>query len=101
MEWMQLKMCQWSEREKQILYINAYMWNLERWYWWNYVQGSNGDRHREQTYRLSAGVAGRKGWDGWESNIETYITIFKIDSQWECALWLKELKPGLCNNLVR
>ena len=23
-----------SEREKQILYINAYMWNLEKW--WNY-----------------------------------------------------------------
>ena len=21
-----------SEREKQILYINAYMWNLETWY---------------------------------------------------------------------
>ena len=21
-----------SEREKQILYINAYMWNLEKWY---------------------------------------------------------------------
>ena len=23
-----------SEREKQILYMNAYIWNLERWYWW-------------------------------------------------------------------
>ena len=43
---------------------------------------------------------GKAGMDG-ESNIETYITIFKIDSQWEFALWLKELKPGLCNNLVR
>ena len=21
-----------SEREKQLLYINAYMWNLEKWY---------------------------------------------------------------------
>ena len=21
-----------SEREKQILYINVYMWNLEKWY---------------------------------------------------------------------
>ena len=21
-----------SQREKQILYINAYMWNLEKWY---------------------------------------------------------------------
>ena len=24
--------CSKSEREKQISYINAYMWNLEKWY---------------------------------------------------------------------
>ena len=34
-----------------------------------------------------------------ESNIEVYKTICKIDSQWEFALWLRELKSGLCNNL--
>ena len=34
-----------------------------------------------------------------ESNIETYNTICKIDSQWEFAVWLRELKQGLCNNL--
>ena len=33
-----------------------------------------------------------------ESNIEVYKTICKIDSQWEFALWLRELKQGLCNN---
>ena len=43
MEWMQLKMCQGSEREKQILYINAYMWNLEKLYRWTYLQGRNRD----------------------------------------------------------
>ena len=32
-----------SEREKQILYIKAYIWNLERWYWWIHLQGSSGD----------------------------------------------------------
>ena len=26
-----------SEREKQILYINAYKWNLEKWYGWAYM----------------------------------------------------------------
>ena len=30
-----------------------------------------------------------------ESNMETYITIFKIDSQWEFAVCLRELKQGL------
>ena len=32
-----------SEREKQISYINEYIWNLERWYWWTYLQGNSGD----------------------------------------------------------
>ena len=34
-----------------------------------------------------------------ESNIETYITICKIDSQWKFAVWLRTLKQGLCINL--
>ena len=31
--------------------------------------------------------------------METYITICKIDSQWEFAVWLRKLKQGLCINL--
>ena len=34
-----------------------------------------------------------------KSNMETYITVCKIDSQWEFAVWLRKLKPGLCINL--
>ena len=34
-----------------------------------------------------------------ESNMETYITICKIDSQREFAEWLRKLKQGLCINL--
>ena len=34
-----------------------------------------------------------------KSNVETYITICKIDSQWEFAVWLRKLKKGLCINL--
>ena len=34
-----------------------------------------------------------------KSDMETYITIYKIDSQWEFAVWLKKLKQGLCMNL--
>ena len=34
-----------------------------------------------------------------KSNMETYITINKIDSQWEFAVWLRKLKQGLCINL--
>ena len=34
-----------------------------------------------------------------ESNMESYITICKIDSQWEFAVFLREFKQGLCNKL--
>ena len=34
-----------------------------------------------------------------KSNMETYINICKIDSQWEFAVWLRKLKQGLCINL--
>ena len=33
-----------------------------------------------------------------KSNMETYITKCKIDSQWEFAVWLRKLKQGLCIN---
>ena len=34
-----------------------------------------------------------------KSNMETYITICKLDSQQEFAVWLKKLTQGLCINL--
>ena len=34
-----------------------------------------------------------------KSNMETYITISKIESQREFAVWLRKLKQGLCINL--
>jgi len=36
-----------------------------------------------------------------KSNMETYITICKIGSQWEFAVWLRKLKQGLCIHLER
>ena len=34
-----------------------------------------------------------------KNNMETYITICKIDSQWEFAVWLRKVKQGHCTNL--
>ena len=34
-----------------------------------------------------------------KSNMETYITVCKIESQREFAVWLRKLKQGLCINL--
>ena len=32
-----------SEREKQIWYINTHIWNLQKLYWWTYLQGRKKD----------------------------------------------------------
>ena len=37
-----------SHQGRPISSINAYIWNLERWYWWTYLQGKM-EMHREQT----------------------------------------------------
>ena len=34
-----------------------------------------------------------------ESNIEIYNTLCKTESQRDFAVWLRELKQGLCNRL--
>ena len=71
-----------SEKEKQISYIITYTWNPERWYWWNYLQGSNGGTDIENRLMdIGAGEETEGGMYG-KSNLETYITIYKIDSQW-------------------
>ena len=55
------------------------------------------NRHREQTY--GHGERGGEGKMYGESNMETYFTICKIDSQREFAVWLRKLKQGLYINL--
>ena len=54
-------------------------------------QGRN--THREQTY--GHGERGGEGEMYGKSNMETYITICKLDSQQEFAVWLRKLKQGL------
>ena len=81
--------------EKQILYTNAYIWNLERWYWWIYLQGNNGDSDIDKRLTNMGVEAGRRGWNKWrEYSGNIYIlhfTICKIYSQREFAVWLREL----------
>ena len=56
------------------------------------------NRHREQTYG-HRGEGEGEGEKYGESNMETYITICKIDSQWEFAVRVRKLKEGFCINL--
>ena len=45
---------------------------------------------KKQTY--GNGERGGEGEMYGKSNMETYITICKTDSQWEFAVWLRKLK---------
>ena len=124
-----------SKREKQIPYINAYICNLEKWYWWTYLQGSNGDADTENKLvdTVREGEAGtngessmetegaNRGWDGWLASPTLWTWVWvssrsrwwtgkpgglqsmglqrrsgwtecRIDSQWELAVWLRQLK---------
>ena len=42
--------CSKSEREKQISYVNVYIWNLEKWYRWTYLQVRSRDADAENGY---------------------------------------------------
>ena len=55
------------------------------------------NRHREQTY--GDGERGGEGEMHGKSNMQTHISMCKIDSQREFAACLRELKQGLCINL--
>ena len=68
-----------SEREKQVSYINAYMWNLEKWYRWTYLQSRNRDTDVEKKRMDTKGEEGM--WDelgNWDWHI--YTTMYKIDN---------------------
>ena len=64
------------------------------------MQGSNGDTDiGNRPANVVGGGEEGEGETYGESNMETYITTRKIDNQWEFAVWFRELKLGLCNNL--
>ena len=73
---------------------NKCIWNLEKrvlknffmWQQWR-------NRHRKQTYGYEEKEG--EGEIYGESNMETYITICKIDSQREFAVWLRKQTGAL------
>ena len=98
MKWMNLEPIIQSEvslKERKILYFNTYIWKIVLKNLFTGQQWRN--RHREQIY--GCGERGGEVEMYGNSNMETYVTISKIDSQGEFAVWLRKLKQGLCINL--
>ena len=79
MRWMNLEPIIQSEvkSEKYKYHILTYIWNLKRWHWWIYFQGSKGETDLEnRPMDMEGGEEGEGEMYG-ESNIEIYHTICK------------------------
>ena len=70
MNWEPVTESEASQKEKKISYINAYIWNLEKWYWWIYLQGRNRETDIENRLVDTAGEG--EGGMHWERSIETH-----------------------------
>ena len=84
MKWMNLEptiQSEVSQKEREISYANAYIWNIymESIKINLFVRQQCRNRYREQTYGHKE--RGGEGEMYGENNMETYITICKIDSQ--------------------
>ena len=74
-----------SEKEKQISYINSHMWNIEKWYRWNGLQGRNWDTDVENKHMDTKGekhqwVGGGGGDDelgDWDWHV--YNDVYKME----------------------
>ena len=86
-----------SKRERQILYINAYIYNLEKWYWWTYLQGKNRDADIEKLVN----TAGKgQGGINWESNIEIQtLPCIKQIASGNLLYKYRDLNPVFSDNL--
>ena len=73
-----------SEREKQISYINTYMWNLKKWYRWTGLQGRNRDTDVENKSMDTKGGKQGRGWWWWNElgdwDWHIYTNMYKIDN---------------------
>ena len=56
------------------------MWNLERWYWWIYLQGNNGKTDIENRLTDKGGEEEGKGEINGESIMEAY-TVTHVNRQ--------------------
>ena len=73
-----------SEREKQRLKINVYIWDREEWHRWPYLQSRNKDSDIENLCMVPREKG--LGWEEleyWDWHIHTIDTMYKIDNCWE------------------
>ena len=88
-----------SQKEKAKYRILTHIYRIQKNGTEEFIYWAAMEKQREWTY--GHGERGGEGEIYGKNNIETYITICKIDSQQEFAVWLRKLKQGLCINPER
>ena len=63
-----------SDRERQIPYDIAYMWNLEKWYKWTYSQNRN--RVTDVKNKLMVTRREKGGGINWKIGIDVYTLLY-------------------------
>ena len=97
MRWMNLELfiqTEGSQKEKDKYHILKHIYGIQKDGTDESICKAAMEKQREQTYEHRE--RGGEGEMHGQSNMETHITICKIDSQWEFAVWLRKLKQGLC-----
>ena len=73
-----------SEREKQISYINAYIWNLEKYCRGYYLPSKNRNADvKNKCMDAKEGEEEREELGDWDWHICTIDIMYKIDKEWE------------------
>ena len=100
MRWMNLEpiiQSEVSQKEKDKYRILARIYGIQKNGTDGFICKAAVEKQREQAY--GHGKMGGEGELYGENNMETYMTICKIDGQQEFAVWLRKIKQGLCINL--
>ena len=100
MRWMNLQPIIWSEvsqKEKDKYHILMHIYGIYKNGTEEFIDRATMEKHRKQTY--GHGERGGESEMYGKSNMETYITICKIDCKREFAVWLRKVKQELCINL--
>ena len=67
----QTKVSQKRKTNTVLTHVNPCIWNLEKWYWWTYLQGRNRDTDVESRL-VDMLIGGGESGTNWESSIDKY-----------------------------
>ena len=69
-----------QKEKKQVPYMNAYVWNLEKWYRWAYLQRINGEDIQNKIWITRVERGRQEEVGDWDWPIYTSHTMYQFSS---------------------